>query len=144
MFKSVLLPIDLSAPDSWSKAAPAAVKIARDNDIPLHVATVVPDFGTSMVGTYFEDGYEKRALHDAGEKINAWVADNVATGVDVHGHVLHGRVYDQIIMAADKLGCDVIVMGSHQPQLSDYLLGPNAANVVRHAKQSVFVIRPDS
>lgn len=143
MFKSVLLPIDLSSKESWSKAAPAAIKMARDNDIPLHVVTVVPDFGISMVGTYFEDGFEKRALHDAGEHVNEWIGDNVPTGIDVHGHVLHGRVYDQIITAADNLGCDVIVMGSHQPQITDYLLGPNAASVVRHAKQSVFVIRPD-
>jgi hypothetical protein len=49
--------------------------------------------------------------------------------------VLHGRVYDQIIAAADKLGVsDAIVMGSHRPELSDYLLGPNAARVVRHAQ----------
>ena len=143
MFKSVLLPIDLSSQESWSKAAPAAIKMARDNGIPLHVVTVVPDFGSSMVGMYFEDGFEKKALHETGEHMNAWIAENVPTGVEVHGHVLHGRVYDQIINGADKLGCDVIVMGSHQPQLSDYLLGPNAASVVRHAKQSVFVIRPD-
>lgn len=143
MFKSVLLPIDLSARDSWKRAAPAAIKMARDNEIPLHVMTVVPDFGKSMVGVYFDEDFEKRALHDAGEHLNGWVGENVPTGVSVHAHVLHGRVYDQIISAADKLGCDVIVMGSHQPELSDYLLGPNAARVVRHAKQSVFVIRPD-
>ena len=55
------------------------------------------------------------------------------------GHT--GRVYDQIITAANKLGVDAIVMASHTPELSDYLLGPNSARVVRHAKQSVFVVR---
>ena len=143
MFKSILLPIDLSARESWSKAAPAAFSMARENGIPLHIVTVVPDFGKSMVGAYFDAGFEKRALHDAGEHLNEWISESVPTGIDVHAHVLHGRVYDQIIGAAEKLGCDVIVMGSHQPDLSDYLLGPNAARVVRHAKQSVFVIRPD-
>jgi nucleotide-binding universal stress UspA family protein len=59
----------------------------------------------------------------------------------VHPHVLHGRVYDQIIEAANRVGADVIVMGSHRPELKDYLLGPNAARVVRHATQSVFVVR---
>ena len=43
--------------------------------------------------------------------------------------------------AADKLKCDLIVMASHRPELKDYLLGPNAARVVRHARQSVFVVR---
>jgi nucleotide-binding universal stress UspA family protein len=32
-------------------------------------------------------------------------------------------------------------MASHRPELSDYLLGPNAARIVRHAKQSVLVVR---
>ena len=143
MFTSILLPIDLSSPDSWSRAAPVAIKMAGDAGIPLHVVTVLPDFGTSMVGSYFQDGYEKKALHDVGEKLTEWVAANVPDSVDVKPHVLHGRVYDQIIEAANRVGADVIVMGSHHPELSDYLLGPNAARVVRHARQSVFVIRPE-
>ena len=143
MFKSILLPIDLSSRASWSKAAPVAIKMAGDDKVPLHVLTVVPDFGTSMVATYFESDYEEKAMHEMGEHVRDWIAGNVPEDIDVHPHVVHGRVYDQIIHAADTLGCDCIVIGSHQPELSDYLLGPNAARVVRHAKQSVFVIRPD-
>lgn len=141
MFTSILLPIDLSAEASWVKAAPVAVKMARDDGIPLHVATVVPDFGTSMVGSFFEPGFEKDALHKAGEALSAWIGAHVPDGIEVHPHVLHGSVYDEILKAADKLGVDAIVMGSHRPELKDYLLGPNAARVVRHANQSVFVVR---
>jgi nucleotide-binding universal stress UspA family protein len=32
-------------------------------------------------------------------------------------------------------------MGSHRPNMSDYLIGPNAARVVRHAPVSVLVVR---
>ncbi len=32
-------------------------------------------------------------------------------------------------------------IGSHRPELKDYLLGPNAARVVRHANCSVLVVR---
>ena len=35
----------------------------------------------------------------------------------------------------------LIVMGSHHPELKDYLLGPNAAKVMRHADCSVMVVR---
>jgi nucleotide-binding universal stress UspA family protein len=141
MFKTVLLPIDLSAPHSWSKALPAALRL-RDADVGvLHVLTVVPDFGMSVVGSFFESGFEEKALHKVGEAMTAWVAQNVPDEVEVHPHVMHGRVYDQIITAADRLDVDAIVMASHTPELSDYLLGPNAARVVRHARQSVFVVR---
>lgn len=141
MFKTVLLPVDLSAPPSWEKALPAALRLIQPEDGTLHVATVLPDFGMSVVGTYFDKDFEARALHDVGEQLSAWVAEHVPADTDVHPHVLHGRVYDQIIGAADRLDVDAIVMGSHRPELSDYLLGPNAARVVRHARQSVFVVR---
>lgn len=144
MFKTVLLPVDLSAEMSWTKALPVALKFAQNDGAALHVVTVLPDFGMSMVGSYFEGGFEEKALHEIGERLSAWVAENVPEGVDVHPHVLHGRVYDEIISAAEKVSADVIVMASHRPELSDYLLGPNAARVVRHAKQSVFVVRGDA
>lgn len=140
MFKTILLPIDLSTEQSWKKALPAALNLAREGGA-LHVMTVVPDFGMSVVGTFFEAGFEEKALHHVGEDLAAWVNENVPTGTEVHPHVAHGRVYDEIMRAADRVGADAIVMGSHTPELSDYLLGPNAARVVRHAKQSVFVVR---
>lgn len=141
MFKSILIPVDLSSDRSWKKAAGVAVQFARDWGAVLHVVSVVPDFGSSLVSQYFPEGFEEKALHETGEKLNAWVAANVGEGVEVHPHVLHGRVYDQIIQAADKVGADCIVMGSHRPELSDYLIGPNAGKVSSHAKQSVFVVR---
>lgn len=142
MFKTVLLPIDLSAQSSWEKALPAALRVCQPEDGGvLHVLTVVPDFGMSVVGSYFETDFEEKAMHKVGETLADWVTEHVPATTEVHPHVCHGRVYDQIIQAADRLNVDAIVMGSHRPELTDYLLGPNAARVVRHANQSVFVVR---
>jgi len=141
MFKTVLLPVDLSAETSWSKALPAALRLVEPEDGVLHVASVLPDFGASMVSSYFSRDFEEKALHELGERLSEWVREHVPDSVVVHPHVLHGRVYDEIISAANRLAVDAIVMASHRPELSDYLLGPNAARVVRHARQSVFVVR---
>ncbi|WP_127557922.1 universal stress protein [Nioella ostreopsis] len=141
MFTSILLPIDLSDEATWTKALPAAVKLAQYEGATLHIATVVPDFGMSVVGSYFPEGFEEKAMHEVGEQLTGFVNAHVPDEIEVHPHVLHGRVYDQIIEAANRVGADVIVMGSHRPELKDYLLGPNAARVVRHATQSVFVVR---
>ena len=44
--------------------------------------------------------------------------------------------------AADAVqGADLIVIGSHRPAMSTYLLGSNAKTIVRHAKCSVLVLR---
>lgn len=60
-------------------------------------------------------------------------------------HVRHvvgrGTVYEEILRIAGEIGSDLIVIGSHRPELKDYLLGPNAARVVRHADCSVLVVR---
>jgi nucleotide-binding universal stress UspA family protein len=141
MFNSVLLAVDLSAESTWIKSLPIAVSMAESNNAPLHVVTVMPDFGMSIVGTFFEAGFEDRALHDLGERLRAWVGENISSEIEVHPHILLGRVYEQILEAANSVSADVIVMASHRPELTDYLLGPNAARVVRHATQSVFVVR---
>jgi nucleotide-binding universal stress UspA family protein len=143
MFKTILLPIDLGTADSWSKALPAALRLGAPENAVLHVVTVIPDFGMSVVGSFFEPGYEKKALQAVGENLSEWVKTHVPDGIEVHPHVTHGRVYEEIMRAADRLQVDAIVMGAHTPELSDYLLGPNAARVVRHARQSVFVVRGD-
>ncbi|KKK72783.1 hypothetical protein LCGC14_2900420 [marine sediment metagenome] len=139
MTKPILLSIDLSAPSSWQHALPVALGMCHD--APLHVITVVPNFGMSIVGGFFDEGFAARALHEVGAAMNKWVNDNVPDEADVHPHVTHGRVYEEILRAADRLEVGTIVLGSHTPELTDYLLGPNAARVVRHARQSVYVVR---
>ncbi|NIO41631.1 MAG: universal stress protein, partial [Burkholderiales bacterium] len=52
-----------------------------------------------------------------------------------------GRVHEQIIKQAKKLNVDLIVVGAHTKDLKDYLVGSNASRVVRHASQSVLVVR---
>ncbi len=61
--------------------------------------------------------------------------------VSVQHIVGEGTVYEVILDMAEKVEADLIVMASHRPELQDYLLGPNAARVVRHAKCSVLVVR---
>jgi len=136
----VLLPIDLSDPASWRKPLAEALGILGANGV-LHVVSVLPEFGVSQVGSFFRKDFEREALHALGQGLADWVAQNVPDPVEVHPHVLHGTIYDEILRAAEKLRVDVIVMGSHRPALKDYLLGPNAARVVRHAACSVYVVR---
>lgn len=138
--RTVLLPIDLSDEASWRKALTEATAILGANGV-LHVVSVLPDFGISQVGSYFRRDFERDALHALGEAMTDWIRQNVPDSIEVHPHVLHGTIYDEILRAAEKLNVDVIVMGSHRPALKDYLLGPNAARVVRHASCSVYVVR---
>jgi nucleotide-binding universal stress UspA family protein len=141
MYSDILLAVDLSEAKPQTKAVNTAVALARNFSAKLHVMTVVPDFGMSMVGSFFPEGYEQKAIKEADNALHEFVASHIPAGTDVQHIVGHGTIYREILHYADRTGCDLIVMASHRPELSDYLLGPNAARVVRHAKQSVMVVR---
>ncbi|NBB82211.1 MAG: universal stress protein [Alphaproteobacteria bacterium] len=141
MYTDILIPVDLGDDASWQTALPAAVEYARAFGATLHVMTVVPDFGMSIVGSFFPDDYEEKALAKASDRLHAFVAEQVPAAVPVQHIVGHGSIYAEILRVAREIGADLIVMGSHRPELKDYLLGPNAARVVRHAETSVLVVR---
>jgi len=52
-----------------------------------------------------------------------------------------GAVYPEVLAEAQSWGADLIVVGSHRPSMSTYLLGSNAKTIVRHANCSVLVAR---
>jgi len=80
-------------------------------------------------------------MDNANEVLHKFVADRVPDGIKVQHIVADGTIYKTIIDTAEDIGADLIVMGSHRPELQDYLLGPNAARVVRHSSKSVLVVR---
>ena len=53
----------------------------------------------------------------------------------------NGNVYESILEVAKRIKADLIVVQARRPELRKYLLGPNAARVVRHATCSVMVVR---
>ncbi len=141
MYKKIFVPVDINQESSWKAALPTAIDFAKKDGAKLYLFTVVPDFGMAMVGSFFPKDYAEKALERAGHELDAIARNNVPADIDCTCYVQHGTIYKRIIKAADELGADLIVLASHRPETKDYLLGPNAARVVRHARQSVFVIR---
>lgn len=141
MYKHILLAVDLEHDKTWAKSLPTSVEYAQAFGSTLHVMTVVPDFGMSIVSSFFPKDHEKQALDLAIKKLHDWVAANVTKGIPVQHIVGHGTPYEEILRVAGEISADLIVMGSHRPNMEDYLLGPNAARVVRHANCSVLVVR---
>lgn len=141
MYSSILVPVDLNDAGSWKGSLPVSVKLAQTFGAKLHVTTVVPDFGVSMVGQYFPPGYEIKVREEHERQLKDLVKNEVPAGIDVAHSVLEGKIYQEILHAIAALKVDLVVMHSHRPELQDFLLGPNAARVVRHASCSVMVVR---
>jgi nucleotide-binding universal stress UspA family protein len=52
-----------------------------------------------------------------------------------------GSIYKEILRYARDTQADLVILAAHRPAMRDYLLGPNAAYIVRHADCSVWVVR---
>lgn len=141
MYIDILLPVDLGNESSWAKALPAAIEYCDAFGSNLHVMTVMPDFRSPMVAQFFPDDHEDKLMDNAKDVLQKFVADRVPEEIKVQHIVADGTIYKAIIETADDIGADLIIMGSHRPELQDYLLGPNAARVVRHSQKSVLVVR---
>lgn len=141
MFRKILLAVDVNDRAGASRTAEAAVRLARSEEAELHVVNVVPEPGMAMVSAYLGPQHEAKLLAESKAALETWAAQALPGELQAELHVAQGSIYDQIIRTAAAIGADVIVVGSHRPELKDYLIGPNAARVARHAPQSVFVIR---
>ncbi|SPH24440.1 Universal stress protein UP12 [Defluviimonas aquaemixtae] len=140
MARKILLAVDINNEEANKAPLAAALDLAHDGGV-LHVVSVLPDFGFAQVSQYFPEGYEHKMIDEFTHSLAAWVKSHVPEGVEAHPHVAHGTIYDEVVKAGDKLGVDVIVIGSHRHALRDYLVGPNAERVVRHSNRSVYVAR---
>jgi universal stress protein F len=141
MYSRILLPIDLAHESSWVKAAPVAARLAEAFGARLHVLAIVPDISGTYVGAYLPADFAAEARKKAGTELSTLVGRLFPGKSDVVVHVDAGVVYETILRQSERLGCDLIVMASHRPELQDYLIGPNASRVVRHAPCSVHVVR---
>lgn len=141
MYKKILLPIDLNDEATSKKVLATASALARTFGAELHVLAVVPNFGMSVVGSFFPKDFEENAIAKMKDDLQAFMDATLDPAIPATGHVCHGSIYEEILHAAKSLECELIVVGAHRPELKDYLLGPNAARVVRHAPQSVMVVR---
>ena len=149
MGRKILVPLDLSDEKTSTKVLAAAVDQASHEGAELTVLTVVPDMVSGIDYRYAirgetggSEAYDmKKIVANALDHLNQFVAKNTAKGTKANTIARHGTIYEQILKVADELEPDQIVIGAHRPQLSDYLIGPNTARVVRHANCSVNVVR---
>lgn len=139
MFKTILVAIDVNAMEDADRLSAAARLIGGDAGGAVHVINVIPGAGMAMVGAALEADHTTAMKDAARAALEPWCSEAFPNGAELH--IAEGTIYDSVIRTADQIDADVIVVGAHRPELRDYLVGPNAARITRHANQSVMVIR---
>ena len=140
MFKSILVAVDpedaaltermLAVTSDFAKLKGAQVTLIYvAPEIPPEAAIQLPDDFFARTSSTVS----KQLSHLAGQLDLPSGAAKVV--------VRFGSIYREVLAQAEEDEADLIIVGCHKPDLADYLLGPNAASVVRHASCSVFVVR---
>lgn len=149
MSEKILVPIDMADQGTGLKTIAEGVIQAKVRNAELIVMTVVPDILSGLDFRYAIRGemggseeYDLKAIvQEALQKLNQIVSEHAPDGMKTKTIARHGTAYEEILKVAKDVGATMIVLGAHRPALSDYLIGPTAARVVRHAECSVNVMR---
>jgi len=136
MYKSILLPIDLSEMEKGRMIIDVAQRLAT-KDTRIRLLNVVIDI-PAFVAAEVPGEVIKTAMRTAKESLEALIR---AAGINADSEIRSGKPGPTILTSADECGADLIIVASHKPGLQDYFLGSTAARVVRHAQCSVLVMR---
>lgn len=144
MNRTILVPIDISDSELTQRVIAHVEAEARIDDAQVHFLTVIPSlpYYASLGLAYSAelpamDALKAEAKYQLEEIVKKF---NIPTD-RVHVHVAEGAPKDKILEIAKKLPADMVIIASHRPDITTYLLGSNAAAVVRHAECSVLVVR---
>lgn len=141
MYKDILFPIDITEEGSWRDSLPVVMEYMESFNANLHIMTVISDGSMSLVQQFFPRGSVDQLVEETNKSLHEFVSSHIKNTKKVQHIVAKGSVYECIIKTAEEVDADLIVMSAHRPELKDYLLGPNAAKVVRHSNRSVLVVR---
>lgn len=141
MTQHILCSIDMTHMDEARSLLKEAEKLAEFYGAALSVATVLPDYNSSWVGSFFKDGTLKEAAAAANDALHTLVREALPEREQVQHIVKIGVVYEQVLEAITECGADLVIVGAHKPDIADKLLGPNSARVARLSPVSTLVLR---
>lgn len=128
------------------------VSLALDHGISqnaLQVARALLDEGGTILAVHVHEPVnnavsaylDKSVIEDVYQRTRKVLAERVAGEGDIEPVMLKGHSGRAITDYAGKIGADCIIVGSHKPGVSDFLLGSTASRVVRYAPCAVHVLR---
>lgn len=144
MSRTILVPIDISDSELTQRVISHVEAEAKIDDAQVHFMTVIPSlpYYASLGLAY---AAELPTMDDLKTEITSQL-EEIIKKFDIPSdrvqlHIAEGSPKDKILEIAKTLPADMIIISSHRPDITTYLLGSNAAAVVRHAECSVLVVR---
>ena len=140
MYKRIVLAVDLYEPAPSPKGLTQAVEMAKTGDGELRLVNVQPVMPATFM-EYVPVDFDVEQAKRSKEALDAILGSIDVPAERKSAATRAGGIYHELLQEASEWDADLIVVGSHRPVMSDYLLGSNAKTIVRHAQCSVLVVR---
>lgn len=145
MYKKILVPIDLLEDELNQDIIKHVEALAMLGAPEIHFLSVIPSvelfFGIEIAALPESQKNSAERSILAMRALEEIIKDIKVPDKQISCKVSIGSAKDEILDYAQEIDADLIMVGSHHPSTSTYLLGSTASAIVRHAKTSVFVIR---
>ncbi len=145
-YRRILWPTDFSP--LAKVALPHALRLAGESGAELVVLHVLPStvlFAAPEISGAVWDRLERENRAVGAAQLRRVTEQVKARGpkIRVHSVLAQGVPFDQILRAASRLRCDLIVIATHgRTGLRHIVMGSVAENVVRRAPCPVLTVRP--
>ena len=136
MYEKIIVPVDPAAIDIGERIL-AKAKSLLDTGGEIVLLTIIEDIPGYLAIDVPVDLIEG-AINDAKAKL---VELKKKTEVTAQIEIRSGAPAREILATAVEHKADLIIVGSHVPDFSNYFIGATADRVVRHSKISVLVDR---
>lgn len=140
-YKKVLVATDFS--EQATRAVERAVDLAQHYGAVLHVVHVweIPVTAYGPMGVTTID--LSTPIEEAAKSLlDTAIAGLRARGIQVESTLTQGVAWDGVVSLAERIGADLIIVGTHgRTGVRRVLMGSVAERVVRHAACSVLTVR---
>ncbi len=140
MYTRIILAVDLAETSELPKGLKQAVELAKAGGGALRLVNVQPVVPATFM-EYVPADFDMEQMKRAQETLDSLLAAVDLPAGRKSAMARAGGIYHELLQEAADWNADLIVVGSHRPVMSDYLLGSNAKTIVRHAQCSVLVVR---
>jgi len=129
------------------RAVETAADLARQLKAELHVVTAYKSsgggIGAASGAAMAESGAAEGLQSEAANQIAAKAAATWGEGLTTGSHAVSGSAADAILEVAEKIGADLVVVGSKGMQGARRVLGSVPNSVAHEASCSVLVVKTD-
>jgi len=138
----ILVAIDLSTDVITEKVCKTANDMASKYDAKVQLITILPDYGSPLVASFFPDGAQDKIKTEMQEKLSA-LASTHFNG-DAKTAVVQGSKRGNSILAAiDEIKPDLTILGCRRKHSREgqRLLGSTTLSVTDRAKCNVMIVK---